>query len=1272
MTADASEFNGGSGVELEAGTVGLGLGLECDRKESGDADGIVWRVGEEKDGIRIGRAVMVENGNLNDSRGKDLDLDGKVKSVTVRDPETGEGKREDWELSVENGGNHEESVEIKLAVSGVDVCRKTTASSDVAEIKIESESEGTEEGHSKEEADNDEQKEENEYEMPSGKESDAKGGAWEVKGEMSREEVNVEVSFENNHDYMEDNCSLEPSENTNEVETDSVTKVGEKQEGETSLEETNVEEELESVVEAKKKSETVVAVDDQVSSDPTVDDKKQEPNIIGIEANEQTVSESFVIEGSELEVKIVASDIYHEQQKAFDGKEEKLEIIADTTGADDQADKAAPFAVETKELQSVPMTPNNRYQAELVVLESQVTGTEDQEELEIVTKVELEKDPQIVSTDFQNQSELMPDAQVDKDQKPENFITDAMPSESSIEHMEMKLSNVTNNICLDENGTVLDVDIRSSLLAVDGSASSESQKAMSIADIDVRVSKDEAGGEFTGTGEIIAIELSDDLPSTEGSSSSGVPHVVDREVLVEVATSREVLLDANAQSDSCEKASQLELEGGNFSAVDVPGPSDSISSMHLESRLVNEGESISSFANIHTDIQDKLYNDAAENESVVAETGFDVAADHVDTVESKSRVENGSVESKTSLASSIEDKPSADVDDKEAGHGDSGVTEEIQVSTEDPGVSTLDAQKMDTPIGNPQACYIIRIPRFVDDQLSTNIQIAQSEMNEKTQKRDSIKVAIENQKFEDAKAEERAARAAVSAKCQQIDSVQLMMNKLKNAHSINELHDKIQTMEFELQHETMPLKEEKQYIHELKQLRHQRDQLTSNLGSKAEIDEAFNQREQIDERFKILKKELDTLRTELLQTERNANTVRKKYDEEQLLLKGLQQQFRDADAVRQKAYGHWRELKNMLNEKNKHFSMYKNDQKSAENYLSSRDFEGLLLHCSKQVEKVMELWNNDEEFRLQYVKSNMNSTLRRLNTSDGRSLGPDEDPPVIHSNQGKGLGLHHPQANIGVSVKPVALEAKLETSKEDSFPTLSAVMKNQPVKPKKPAKPMLDETKETPTARVLDREVENSEKVISVTKEEEEWTKKLQESSKEEELRKEKAAAELKEQCRLEQRAKAREAEERKRRQAKKAQARAEYRAQKEAELREKPKDFSHLQKKAKKQQKKGMTAEDTTGGAEDGPAPSTETIMPEAARETDVAVRTAPKRPSRLAITTKQYKMQPVPLPLRNKGKRKMVTWMWVVLTVIVVLLLFLAGNYISFSSFSFPQSAP
>lgn len=65
-------------------------------------------------------------------------------------------------------------------------------------------------------------------------------------------------------------------------------------------------------------------------------------------------------------------------------------------------------------------------------------------------------------------------------------------------------------------------------------------------------------------------------------------------------------------------------------------------------------------------------------------------------------------------------------------------------------------------------------------------------------------------------------------------------------------HVQIQSMEFDLQHETIPLKEEKKYIHELKQLRQQRDQLALNMGSKTEIDEAVDLKEQIDEQFKVL------------------------------------------------------------------------------------------------------------------------------------------------------------------------------------------------------------------------------------------------------------------------------------------------------------------------------------------------------------------------------------------------------------------------------------
>ncbi|KAG4203933.1 hypothetical protein ERO13_A04G016175v2 [Gossypium hirsutum] len=51
--------------------------------------------------------------------------------------------------------------------------------------------------------------------------------------------------------------------------------------------------------------------------------------------------------------------------------------------------------------------------------------------------------------------------------------------------------------------------------------------------------------------------------------------------------------------------------------------------------------------------------------------------------------------------------------------------------------------------------------------------------------------------------------------------------------------------------------------------------------------------------------------------------------------------------------------------------------------------------CINQADKFMDLWNNNDEFRKEYVRCNERSTLWRLSTLDGRALGLGEVPPVI-------------------------------------------------------------------------------------------------------------------------------------------------------------------------------------------------------------------------------------------------------------------------------------
>lgn len=96
-----------------------------------------------------------------------------------------------------------------------------------------------------------------------------------------------------------------------------------------------------------------------------------------------------------------------------------------------------------------------------------------------------------------------------------------------------------------------------------------------------------------------------------------------------------------------------------------------------------------------------------------------------------------------------------------------------------------------------------------------------------------------------------------------------------------------------------------------------------------------------------MKKELDSLKADISEAERKGKEVRKEYYDEIQHLRDVQEQFRRADEIRQKAYGHWRDLKNESMEKVCYLT-FKNSQWSLssclylENIMLAR-LNGLLL-----------------------------------------------------------------------------------------------------------------------------------------------------------------------------------------------------------------------------------------------------------------------------------------------------------------------------------------
>ncbi|PPD74662.1 hypothetical protein GOBAR_DD28420 [Gossypium barbadense] len=148
-----------------------------------------------------------------------------------------------------------------------------------------------------------------------------------------------------------------------------------------------------------------------------------------------------------------------------------------------------------------------------------------------------------------------------------------------------------------------------------------------------------------------------------------------------------------------------------------------------------------------------------------------------------------------------------------------------------------------------------------------------------------------------------------------------------------------------------------------------------------------------------LKKEADQLKARLKNTEAITKAAKRKYYEKTDKLSELQYQFKAANDIQQEAYAQLQCLKKQSHEKNKHFRQHMDDLNKANELAWKGDKVALQSFCINQlmaqVEKFTDLWNSNDEFRNEYVRSNERSTLWRLRTLDGRALGPGEVPPVI-------------------------------------------------------------------------------------------------------------------------------------------------------------------------------------------------------------------------------------------------------------------------------------
>lgn len=575
-------------------------------------------------------------------------------------------------------------------------------------------------------------------------------------------------------------------------------------------------------------------------------------------------------------------------------------------------------------------------------------------------------------------------------------------------------------------------------------------------------------------------------------------------------------------------------------------------------------------------------------------------------------------------------------------------------------------QKPEAEVTKKKLPCLVKIPRHLDNKIRTQIRLAQMHLDEKTQIRDFIKAGIQMkrsnkeqmiERLRAARQEERAFREAIKSKRQEMEPVQLTLNRVKNATSVEEFDEKIYQMQYRIEHESMPLREEKQLLRDMKVMKLNRDQLSAITGSHSELEEAFHHIDKIQERSKLLGQELDNLKKQAFQAERNVQGIQKEFVALNSDLRQLQDEWNDADSVRQEAYEALKALKKQEYERNIEFHQTRSNIQSARQYALSGQREALDKLCSNQVERIMEIWNKNVEFRKEYVKDNERSILKRLGTLDGRSLGPDEEPPLPTNysddidpsllSQGKPSASSIRSAPevqpLTMAIPQQSNQMELETNGQQSLSSQVAVPERKAAGKSKKSQPQLSR---------LILEIESFEVSPEPSK------------VKEEDLaKKEEEAAKMKEKIREGEMRKAKEAEERKKRQAERANAKAVARAQREAERKEKEK-----QKKANKKAAAAAAAATATNTAgNDTPLPS-DKVESSASRDiksSSVEGKEAtpetqkPAKPQRRKSVSQNAKPKiPFPAPPK-KGRKGLQTWMWITLAVCFCLAILILWFY-------------
>ncbi|MCO5596977.1 hypothetical protein L7F22_051048 [Adiantum nelumboides] len=353
------------------------------------------------------------------------------------------------------------------------------------------------------------------------------------------------------------------------------------------------------------------------------------------------------------------------------------------------------------------------------------------------------------------------------------------------------------------------------------------------------------------------------------------------------------------------------------------------------------------------------------------------------------------------------------------------VSQEASSTNADSAYNTLNNEKpvTRTTPAKRQFFYIVRIPRPMEDEkLKNDITLARAKLDEAVLKRDRFQKELREKRvirfelFEKAKpirVNERALRVLLQARRAETDSLYQASKQAKNSkgtagrtcNSETELDAKIAEMQHKIQHESITLKEEKELLREMKRMESTRGEVRAK-SAMMKNEEGSSADQEIQSQVELLQKDIDMelVRKDHKVARHESDELDKKLNAVIAEVKRLSEQLSEANELQQNAFSALRKLQMQEKLKNDAFYQSRQDAVVVRELAAQKNVEEVRQLCMKKVEDFMDIWNRDAVFRVEYIKNNEQSTVRRLGTLDGRALGEGESPPEIR-NAAESLAL---------------------------------------------------------------------------------------------------------------------------------------------------------------------------------------------------------------------------------------------------------------------------